>query len=235
MTPIVLDEVASTSDWLLARAETLADGQWVRARRQTAGRGRQGRPWATAEGNLAASGLVRLRASDPPGEQLGFVAGVALFETCARHVAPALLQLKWPNDLMLHGAKLAGILLERTGSAVVVGIGVNLARAPAVPGRTTAALPHPAPDPDSFLAALIAAFAQELGLWRQSGFGPVAERWRARATQPGTRLLLGDGRAAVFEGLAEDGALMVRTEQGPERLRAGDVMLAGSPVPEGAS
>lgn len=226
LTAIVLDEIPSTSDWLLRRAGDYAEGQWVRARRQTAGRGRQGRSWAMAEGNLAASGLVRLRAGDPPAEQLGFVAGVALFETCARHADPALLQLKWPNDLMLHGAKLAGILLEREGDCVVVGIGVNLARAPRVPGRPTAALPPPPPDPDHFLAALAGAFGEELAAWRADSFAPVAERWRARATPPGTALVLGDGREAAFDHLAGDGALVVRTATGPLVIRAGDVMLA---------
>lgn len=235
MTPIILDEVSSTSDWLLGRADSLPDGQWVRARRQSAGRGRQGRAWAMAEGNLAASGLVRLRSSDPPAEQLGFVAGVALHATCARHVAPALLQLKWPNDLLLHGAKLAGILLERQGDAVVVGVGVNLARAPVVPGRPTAALPPPPPDPDQFLAAFLAAFATELACWRAEGFAPIAERWRARATPPGTPLRLGDGRDVVLDHLAADGALVVRTGTGQETIRAGDVLLAHPPASAGGS
>lgn len=228
MTPIILDEVASTSDWVLAHARELEDGQWVRARRQSAGRGRQGKSWIMAEGNLAASCLVRLRAEDPPAEQMGFVAGVALFEVAARHAEPALLHLKWPNDLMLHGAKLAGILLDRTGDSVVVGIGVNLARAPVVPGQPTAAFAPPAPDPDMFLEELAVAFAGELAEWRAHGFAPVADRWRARATPPGTALVLGDGRDAVFDQLAADGALVVRTASGLETIRAGDVALASS-------
>ncbi|WP_448582934.1 biotin--[acetyl-CoA-carboxylase] ligase [Thermaurantiacus sp.] len=225
MTAIVLDEVASTNDWLLARADSLPDGQWVRARRQSAGRGRQGRPWVSPEGNLAASGLVRLRPGDPPAEQIGFAAGVALYETCARHANAQLLQLKWPNDLLLHDAKLAGLLLERSGSVVVVGVGVNLAQAPVVPGRPTAALPPPAPDPDSFLAVLADSFAAELALWRAAGFAPLAERWQVRATPPGTALRLGDGRDVVFDHLAADGALVIRTTAGSETIRAGDVML----------
>ncbi|MFN7173871.1 MAG: hypothetical protein ACK4MT_04065, partial [Thermaurantiacus tibetensis] len=117
---IVLDETPSTSDWLLARVAELPDGTWVRARRQTAGRGRQGRPWQMAEGNLAASGLVRLRPGDPPAEQLGFVAGVALHRVASAHAPEAGILLKWPNDLLLRGAKLAGILLDRAGDHVVV-------------------------------------------------------------------------------------------------------------------
>ncbi|WP_194743829.1 biotin--[acetyl-CoA-carboxylase] ligase [Thermaurantiacus tibetensis] len=230
---IVLDETPSTSDWLLARVAELPDGTWVRARRQTAGRGRQGRPWQMAEGNLAASGLVRLRPGDPPAEQLGFVAGVALHRVASAHAPEAGILLKWPNDLLLRGAKLAGILLDRAGDHVVVGIGVNLAQAPDVSGRATAAFPPPPPDPDRFLAELAEAFADSLGLWRVEGFAPIAAAWRARSLPPGTPIRLGDGRRATLEDLADDGALRVRTAEGVESLRAGDIFL-GAPEPSAA-
>jgi BirA family biotin operon repressor/biotin-[acetyl-CoA-carboxylase] ligase len=103
-----------------------------------------------------------------------------------------------------------------------------------VPGRPTAALPAPAPDPDRFLAELVDAFAAELACWRQHGFAPVAERWRARATPPGTALRLGDGREVVFDHLAADGALVVRTAAGRETIRAGDVMLVADHSGAGA-
>jgi BirA family biotin operon repressor/biotin-[acetyl-CoA-carboxylase] ligase len=226
VTAILLEEVGSTSDWLAEHADRLPEGTWVRALRQTAGRGRQSRPWSTPPGNLAASCLVHLRGSDGPAAEIGFVTGVALFEVACAHADRALLALKWPNDLLLHGGKLAGILLERQGSHLVVGVGVNLAVAPAIPGRATAAFAA-APDPAEFLAALDTAFAARLEQWRSEGFAPIREAWRTAAHPVGTPLDL-TGPPALsgrFAGLADDGALLLETEAGLRTIHAGDVIL----------
>ncbi|MCS6986684.1 MAG: biotin--[acetyl-CoA-carboxylase] ligase [Sphingomonadaceae bacterium] len=228
--PILLPEVGSTNDWLLERSDSLPDGQWVRAERQTAGRGRAGRSWTMHPGNLAASVLVRLRPTDPPAHQLGLVAGVALAETAARFVAPRRLLLKWPNDLLLDGAKLAGILCERRAACVVVGLGVNLAQAPPIAGRATAALPPPAPDPDSFLALLASRFAHWRALWGELGFAPVREAWLQRAHRPGTPLTVSGPpqRQGGFAGLDAEGALLLDTGRGVETVRSGEVVLAAA-------
>lgn len=228
MNLIRLDAVASTNGWLADRAAGLPDGQWVRAVSQTAGRGRQGRAWAMLPGNLAASVLVRLHAGDAPPGQIGFVAAVALHEAVSAHVAPARLMLKWPNDLLLDGAKLSGILCERAGDEVIVGFGVNLAAAPKLESRATIALPPPAPDPEAFLARLADRFAHWLARWRTQGFEPVRAAWLAAAHPLGTPLHLPGAppRPGTFQGLAADGALMVQTAGGPETIHAGEIMLA---------
>ena len=132
-------EIASTNSALLARLGQgdLHEGHWLVADRQTAGRGRAGRHWNDGLGNFMGSTVARLMPGDPPAPTLALVAGVALHRTLG--AIPGIV-LKWPNDVLVDGAKLAGILLERQGDAVVVGIGVNLASAPTVPDRQTVAL-----------------------------------------------------------------------------------------------
>ena len=123
--------------------EGAPEGSWLRAGRQTGGKGRQGRAWQSPPGNLYASTLVRVRPEDPPAPTLALVAAVALHEVIEIY-APAV-QIKWPNDLLFDGAKLAGILLEREGDAVIVGFGVNLAGHPDSLDRpaTSLAAAHP--------------------------------------------------------------------------------------------
>ncbi len=181
-----------------------------------------------APGNLAASVLVRLRPSDPPSGQLGFVAGVALHRVAAAHVPPARLMLKWPNDLLLDGAKLAGILCERAGDRVIAGFGVNLAAAPEIPGRATIAFPPPPPDPDAFLDDLAQAFQEQLALWRREGFEPIRACWLKASHPPGMLLSLSGDPAlhGRFDGLEADGALRLQTADGVRIVHAGDVALA---------
>jgi len=129
----VVGETGSTNADLLAVAATgAAEGQWLRAERQLAGRGRLGRNWSDGNGNLFASTIVRLRPDDPAAHTLTLVAAIALAEAVSVF-APGVATIKWPNDLMVGEAKLSGILLERSGEAVVVGFGVNLASHPVLP------------------------------------------------------------------------------------------------------
>jgi BirA family biotin operon repressor/biotin-[acetyl-CoA-carboxylase] ligase len=207
------------------------EGSWLRADRQEAGRGRQGRDWVSPEGNLYASTLVRVRPSDPPAPSLALVAAVALEEAVAVY-APARPILKWPNDLLLDGAKLSGILLERSDDAVVVGIGVNLAHHPALPDRRTTSLAaHGVTvDPAAFLDVLAEAFARWLAKWRGEGLAPVRARWLDRAHAIGSaltaRLPDGGGLDGLFEGLDQDGALLLRLPSGERRvIHAADVFL----------
>jgi BirA family transcriptional regulator, biotin operon repressor / biotin---[acetyl-CoA-carboxylase] ligase len=205
----------------------------VRAGRQTAGRGRMGRDWASPVGNLYASGLIRLRAGDPPAATLGFVAALALDQILSIYAPDAAFHIKWPNDVMANGAKLSGILLERAGDAVIVGIGVNLASYPKIPGRVTtsiADLTGTAPDPATFLDDLAEAFGDILAQWRTEGLGPILSRWQERAHPVGAPLSvsLPDGTSlnGVYEGLGPDGALKLRLADGGVRaIHAGDVFL----------
>ncbi|MEG3165977.1 biotin--[acetyl-CoA-carboxylase] ligase [Sphingomonas sp. PB2P19] len=141
-------------------------------------------------------------------------------------------RLKWPNDLLLDGAKLSGILLERADDAVVVGIGVNLAHHPDLPDRPTTSLAaHGTPvDPAQFAETLAETFARWLARWRSEGLGPVRQRWLDRAHPIGTALTarLPDGTAqdGLFDGLDADGALILRLADGGRRvIHAADVFL----------
>ena len=225
----VVAETGSTNADLLARAQAGAgEGLWLRAERQSGGRGRLGRVWSSPIGNLYASTIVRPMAGDPPPATLALLAGVALEEVASAYAGAGRLQLKWPNDLMASGAKLAGILLEASSGAIVIGIGVNLAHCPADIGRPTtsiAALAGAAPDPAGFLIELADTFARWLMRWRGEGFEPVRQRWLRVAHPIGTALRSGDVDG-LFAGLAPDGALLLRHADGEvETVRAGDVFL----------
>ncbi|WP_315761047.1 biotin--[acetyl-CoA-carboxylase] ligase [Sphingomonas sp. Y38-1Y] len=206
------------------------EGVWLRADRQTAGRGRQGRAWTSPAGNFHGSTLVRLRPTDPPPASLSLVAGVALHEAAGAYLRDAAtLRLKWPNDLMLGGAKLAGILLERIEAVVIVGIGANLASAPDLPDRPTASL-GAAVSPSEFAHTLMAAFARWLARWRGEGLAAIREAWLTRAHGVGTALRLhapgGEPVEGLFDGLAADGALRLRLADGRAHvIHAGDVFL----------
>jgi BirA family transcriptional regulator, biotin operon repressor / biotin---[acetyl-CoA-carboxylase] ligase len=211
----------------LAR-EGAPEGLWLRAVRQTGGRGRQGRGWHSPEGNLHASTLVRLRPGDPPAATLALVAAVALQEVISAYAPVHRVLIKWPNDLLVEGGKLSGVLLEREEDAVVIGIGVNLAGHPEAldrPVTSLAALTGAAPDPAAFLENLADSFARWLGRWRGEGLGPVRSRWLAAAHPIGTALATSAGKG-LFEGLDETGALRLRLADGTSRvIHAGDVFL----------
>jgi BirA family biotin operon repressor/biotin-[acetyl-CoA-carboxylase] ligase len=235
----LVPETGSTNADLLARlaaGERVPEGDWLVADRQTGGRGRQGRSWLDAPGNFMGSTVVHTSLSDPPPATLSFVAALAVYETVLARIGhPRELQLKWPNDVLLGGDKFCGLLLEREGPAVVVGIGVNLASAPAVDDRVARSLAEhgPAPDRDAFAADLAAQFDLELGRWRQYGLEPILNRWLAAAHPVGSALTVhepsGLALAGQFAGLERDGALRLRLADGAVRvIHAGDVMLGGS-------
>jgi BirA family biotin operon repressor/biotin-[acetyl-CoA-carboxylase] ligase len=230
----VVAETGSTIDDLAALARAGApEGAWLRADRQAAGKGRQGRAWASPPGNLHASTLVRLRPGDPPAPSLALVAAVALNEAARVFAPEAPILIKWPNDLVAHGAKLAGILLEREGEAVIAGFGVNLACHPADtprPATSLAALVGDAPEPAAFLEVLAETFARWLSRWRAEGLAHVRAAWLAAAHPPGTALSThtagGDWIEGLFDGLDETGALRLRLADGSRQVvHAGDVFL----------
>lgn len=220
----------------LAAGEPAQEGDWLVADRQNAGRGRQGRTWFDGAGNFMGSTLVRIMPGDPAPATLALVAGLAVHEAVSPLIPPPQqAMLKWPNDVMIGAAKLCGVLLERVGDAVVVGIGVNLATAPHLPDRETVALSAfgPTPDRDLFAQRLAECFAQELARWRTAGLAPLIARWLAAAHPPGTRLAVGEPgevpRYGEFAGLNDDGALQLQLADGTRQvIHAGEVRLAAT-------
>lgn len=182
------------------------------------------------------STVVRLTAGDPSPETLALVIGVALAKVVAIFAPSVPLQLKWPNDLLVEGAKCSGILLERSGNAVVIGIGVNLVSAPELADRTTFAFADAgvAIDRDRFAEALAIAVVDALWTWRQEGVERIVRAWLPLGHPVGTPLRVSEqGIDGRFDGLAPDGALRLRCVDGEIMLiHAGDVELR-RPLQEG--
>ena len=196
---------------------------------QDAGRGRQGREWVSVNGNFFGSTLVELGSSDPPAQSLSLAAGLGLIEAVDTAVPAQPLMLKWPNDLMMQGKKVAGILLERSGDRIAAGFGVNLAGAPVLPDREAADLGGEIA-PEAFAPLLATSFARLLALWRSSEPALLAQAWLTRAHPAGTRLSVHSGKdetiSGWFEGIEVDGALILRRDDGSvDMIRAGDVHL----------
>lgn len=232
----LVEETGSTNANLavvLRSGEGWAEGRWLVARRQSAGRGRQGREWFDGAGNFMGSTVVTLAGNGPPPASLSFVAALAVRDAAAEALGEGDgLGLKWPNDVLLNGGKLSGILLEMVRGAIVVGIGVNLARAPQLPDRKTAALADliAAPRVEDFAASLAAHFARRLASWRDFGLAATLQGFLAGSVHAqGTPLTVhdtdGSRISGSFAGLDEsDGALRLRLADGSERvIRAGDI------------
>lgn len=223
-----LPEVGSTNDWLLARAEALPEGHWVITDRQTAGRGRRGRVWNDGAGNFMGSVLVK---ASGQVQQLSFVAALALHDALSALTGqPARFALKWPNDVLLDGAKCSGILLERVGEALVIGMGVNLAQHPECterPATSLAAAGLAVLLPAALLDELATAFAHWRHIWARDGFAPIRTAWVTRAAGIGVRVVARLGSESpegVFTGLADDGALLMQLDDGTTRaIHAGEV------------
>ena len=224
----VVERTGSTNADVLGDAQVV-EGDWLIALEQEGGKGRHGRSWVSAAGNFFGSTLVVLRRGDPPAQTLSLAAGLALIEAVDTAVPAQALMLKWPNDLMLMGRKLAGILLERSGDRVAVGFGVNLTSAPQLTDRQAATLDGLI-GPEAFAPLLAGSFARLLELWRTSESSALVRAWEERAHLPGTRLTVHAGADETvtgrFAGLEQDGALRLMRDDGElEIIRAGDVEL----------
>ncbi len=223
------ESLASTSDLCatLAQAGEPA-GLAVMAARQTAARGSRGRTWATLPGNLALS--VLLRPPGPPASagHWALLAAVALAEALEACAAPPI-RLKWPNDIMLDGGKLGGILLDSSVGAgrldwLVIGFGANLAVAPDLPGA--ARLPH-APAVGAVASAVLAALDRWSGTALLEGFAPVRLAWLKRGPAPDTLLRIKAGGtevAGTFAGLSDAGALLLQSGGRVRAFPTGDVL-----------
>jgi BirA family transcriptional regulator, biotin operon repressor / biotin---[acetyl-CoA-carboxylase] ligase len=229
--------IDSTNEEARRRAlEGERDRLWIVAGEQTAGRGRRGRNWVSARGNLHATALLIDPCPPALAPQLGFVAGVALARA-ARDAGAADAGLKWPNDLMLKGAKCAGILVEGIGLAgrragYAVGVGVNCAHAPEGLGYPTSCLRHTTGQPvgaGELFERLAQRFDEALAAWRVGqAFDRIRAAWLDRAHGLGQRVAIEGGagrREGVFEGIDAGGRLLMRSERGLESVEAADLCL----------
>lgn len=246
------DRIGSTNSEAIAAA-TAGDpgGIWFAARQQTAGRGRRGRQWESPHGNLAATLLIVPEADPTLAATLGFVAGVSLNRALSAILPGGLVKigidgadalggtariaLKWPNDVLADGAKLAGILLEASKladgrHAVAIGFGVNVVAAPQ-------GLPYPAISlvelgvslaSEDVFEALGDAWVETFGLWNDGrGVGEVLAQWRASAAGIGAPVAVnqnGEVLRGIFETIDDDGRLIVRADDNRRiAISAGDV------------
>lgn len=247
---VSFEQVGSTNTEAMRLAGTGDLGRvWIVADEQTAGRGRSGRSWTPVAGNLYASLLLRLTCGPDVAQQLALVAGVAVVDA-VRTVASgkvsdlgsdtASVRLKWPNDILIGGAKLGGILLESAqglggpGLVTVIGVGLNIAGSPQGLGRDATSLAEAgiATDRAAVLSALAMTMDAALAIWDEgSNFQAIRAAWSDRAGSIGEPLVVNAGQLPVsgcFAGLDNDGALLLTDEQGSvRRFTYGDVTLAG--------
>ncbi|MEL7093036.1 MAG: biotin--[acetyl-CoA-carboxylase] ligase [Pseudomonadota bacterium] len=234
----VLAEVDSTLSEAAQLVPELAGPEWILAHRQTAARGRRGRAWAMPEGNFAASLVLPVVGSD--AALRSFVAALALRDACVAVTGrEAAFQLKWPNDVLLNGGKLAGILLESVGqggdiSHVIIGIGVNLARAPKASEVEPGAVPPVSLKqsfgveitPEHFLDHLAGAYARHEAQFRAYGFAPIRTAWLAHAARLGeviTARTTRDTHQGTFVDVDAQGQLVLETAKGRIGIPAADV------------
>jgi len=236
---LVLDAVGSTNALALDKArEGEPSGLWIVAGRQTAGRGRQGRPWASEPGNLFSTLMLRDPAPPERVGELPLVVALAVHDAIADVLPPPArpsLEIKWPNDVLYGGAKISGILIEGAalpeGGVVVVGIGVNCASHPdgtPYPATHLDAAGYPT-EPLALFECLAARLAARLAEWRDLGFASIRDAWLKRARglgAPITVRLPDRTVAGRFEGLDASGRLMLLTDEGSRQLiSAGDVFF----------
>jgi BirA family transcriptional regulator, biotin operon repressor / biotin---[acetyl-CoA-carboxylase] ligase len=241
-------ELDSTNAEALRRAAAGDDGPlWILARRQTAARGRRGRTWTSPPGSFAASLLFRPPAPAPLAALRSFVAALGLFDAMIAVTGrPELFGLKWPNDVLLGGRKLAGILLESgPRGTLVIGIGVNLRAAPDAAGLEPGAVPPigladaagvavGAEDFLDLLAPAVQAWEERL---RAEGFAPLRAAWLARAArlgEPITARLPGRAFTGRFETIDDAGALVLATDAGRMALPAAEVHFGAPEAPHAA-
>lgn len=242
---LVLDDIDSTNAEARRQAEAGLRGPiWIAARRQSSGRGRRGRAWSSQPGNLAATFLSVTHRSPAEAAQAGFIAALAVAELLDHYVPPACVTIKWPNDVLVEGRKISGILVESGpapsgGLWLAVGIGVNLAHAPEDVERPATAVAHHlaegvmrAPTLEEALPVLAEAWTAWADRREALGFGVIRDAWTRRAHGLHDRAVARLGHETVegvAEGLADDGALQLRLADGSLRLiSAGDVFFGES-------
>lgn len=239
----MLDEVDNTMAEAVRIVRTLDKPTWIMAHRQTNAHGRRGRPWLQPKGNLGATLIFRPECSPQEAAKRSFLAANALFEALAIYVDRNRLALKWPNDVLLNGGKVAGILLESASRGpfvdwLSIGIGVNLSSAPVPPDApATAKAFHPVclikeggerVTPERFLTTLADAFATQEGKLRAFGFPRIREDWLNNAARIGEEITARTGKETIkgiFDTIDQDGNLILITSRGPRSIAAADVFF----------
>ncbi len=235
----IFDRLDSTSAEAKRRAAAGAiEPAWIFAREQTAGYGRRGRPWESGLGNFAATYVFE--PAGRPGDlgQLSYITALAVAEALDGYAIDGALALKWPNDVLLGGAKIAGLLLETVdvGGRVIlcIGIGVNLNAAPRGLEYPVARLADhlrpgvSSPAPETLAAQIDEQFAAYYALWRRDGFSPIRAAWLARAKGVGAKVrvrLPNEEFSGIFTDLDETGALVLKVGDAERRITAGEIMF----------
>ena len=209
------------------------EGVWLRAERQTGGKGRLGRKWESPPGNLYCSSIVEIGDASQPASTLSFAVALAVYDLLDSQLAGAKsIQLKWPNDVLVDQCKICGVLLESVDGKVIVGIGINVAFHPDLPDRKTTSIHHANAENKSsageVLRALIPLFDKRLEQWRREGLSSILADWQARAHPIGTALTVSVDQhnriEGKFAGLTASGALKLEKADGSlVELHAGDV------------
>lgn len=238
----ILDSVDSTNAEAARIAPNLTGPEWILALRQTQGRGRRGRPWADPGGNLSATLVMRPTETPDKVALRSFLAALALFDACVAATGREdLFSLKWPNDVLLNGGKLAGILLESTGDAkgvshIAIGIGVNLISVPDTGELETRSVPPVSIfsetgvriSPQDFLNLLAPCYAKHETTFQTLGFAPIREMWLSRAAKLGEVITARTMRheiTGVFETVDETGNIVLSTPNGRETVPAAEIFF----------
>jgi BirA family biotin operon repressor/biotin-[acetyl-CoA-carboxylase] ligase len=221
---------------------------WVIADRQTAGRGRAGRSWFSPGGNLYTSLAFCCAAKMENAGQLSLIAGISLFDAIRASTdlaQDAGLRLKWPNDILMGGAKMGGILVESTsargspGFLAIVGFGVNLSSHPEDLGRAVTSLGRhtQAPAPAVLLASLAEQFPRWLDVWESGdGFAAIRQGWMERAGPIGEAITVNSADGLIsgtYRGLSETGALLAEVDGQVREINHGDVALGRADLHDG--
>jgi BirA family biotin operon repressor/biotin-[acetyl-CoA-carboxylase] ligase len=228
------DQIGSTNDEARRlAAEGAPDGTVIHADEQTAGRGRMTHRWFSPPGNLYLSILLRTGLPVARTAELSFLAALAVADTVERLLPrQTRAMLKWPNDVLVSGAKIAGILIEQVDDATIIGIGLNVLEAPsnAAYKATTIVANGGIASVDGARDILLGRLGSHLEVWLAEGFAPIREQWLDRSYPVGAAIRAnarGRAVAGVFAGLDADGALLLDTPRGRERIVAGDVVPTG--------
>lgn len=224
-------EVGSTNDKIREYCQSEGQCVVVRADTQTAGRGRWGRSWQSAAGNLFFSAAFEFDIKE--AGKLAFICSLSLLQALKKIAPSADILLKWPNDVLLNGAKVSGILLEKgEENYIIAGIGVNVAVAPKVENAVykitslaDAAIKTTAPE---LMLLFMESFSQNLSLLQTKGFAVLRTEWLKYAKNLGKEIIVrqnGKEWKGVFAGIDEDAVLLMQTPAGVRKILAGDVFF----------
>ena len=233
---VVLDQVDSTMAEASRRASELSYPTWIMAHEQLDARGRRGRAWSNPKGNLSATLLMKPLCTAQAAAQRSFVAANALLEALSIYIDRRKISLKWPNDVLINGGKVAGILLESSGRGpfvdwLSVGIGVNLSYAPDIDGAAFSPVSVAGEGgepvrPEDFLVTLATAFATQEKKLDAMGFARIREDWLKHAARLGETISARTSTETIeglFDTIDKDGNLVLITAKGPKAIPAADV------------